>query len=468
MVKDLLEIMAPRKRRLGTTADTITSTEEEEDTEEGLKSRRSLQRKEEVLYLPLMSLCGGLFCLALFLFNSLSGKKSLALKWLSFVPSLICVYLGTSCKGKDRILPFVLAVSSLGSYLPLWMAAAFASAALLAFSISTQVKTVKLTEAPPVSRILVGVFVMVTTLLVENMLIWVVSATFVPGFRADTQPPALQDNGQIIIKAAMRGLTKRQVVGLRRSLNVQWSLVSCFCSSLWIIERHPSRHLHAVATRAVYTLALARFIRTVSFVITVLPSQISGCFLQRFVMPPDDWWSWIKVGFLPASSGGCNDLIISGHATVTSTLACVSVSLHSTRLFGVTLMLLLWVDYCLEIYEGFHYSVDMWLGFVLVNLIWRSLSFFEELPKQQSPVESRDESVPSEAFIAYVIPSMISYLQVSWFPKSWVNGWIVVFMVVGTAAFVIDGKDEHSVLHGHHLAQHILLCTLFIALGVYL
>ena len=77
------------------------------------------------------------------------------------------------------------------------------------------------------------------------------------------------------------------------------------------------------------------------------------------------------VGMTPQSHGGCNDLIVSGHATVTATMACVSVSLANDSLFTVAVAWLLGMDYLVEVYEGFHYSVDMWMGAVLCSLLWR-------------------------------------------------------------------------------------------------
>ncbi|KAL3907826.1 MAG: hypothetical protein SGARI_003349 [Bacillariaceae sp.] len=161
-------------------------------------------------------------------------------------------------------------------------------------------------------------------------------------------------------------LSKRDVVKLRNMISVEWILVSGLGLSLVAIEMQGAamrRNLWQMAMRGVLTLAVARFIRTISFLITVLPSQSPKCYFGHFPYPPpDDWTEWILEGMKPQVNGGCNDLIISGHATVTSTLACVVVSIVGKPLFTAALWMFVAFDYMVEVYEGFHYSVDMWLG----------------------------------------------------------------------------------------------------------
>eukprot|EP00521_Asterionellopsis_glacialis_P019040 CAMPEP_0195326626 /NCGR_PEP_ID=MMETSP0708-20121125/9808_1 /TAXON_ID=33640 /ORGANISM="Asterionellopsis glacialis, Strain CCMP134" /LENGTH=154 /DNA_ID=CAMNT_0040394257 /DNA_START=127 /DNA_END=588 /DNA_ORIENTATION=+ len=96
------------------------------------------------------------------------------------------------------------------------------------------------------------------------------------------------------------------------------------------------------------------------------------------------------IGILPNSHGGCNDLIISGHATVTSTLACASTSVASNTKFSVALWALVAMDYSIEVYEGFHYSVDMWMGALLTSLLWRIYVTLEQ-DDQDEQVEKDDD-----------------------------------------------------------------------------
>jgi hypothetical protein len=56
----------------------------------------------------------------------------------------------------------------------------------------------------------------------------------------------------------------------------------------------------------------------------------------RLDLPPTEWSDWILEGMKPQVNGGCS-LIISGHATVTSTLACVVASIVGKPLFVTAL-----------------------------------------------------------------------------------------------------------------------------------
>jgi hypothetical protein len=208
---------------------------------------------------------------------------------------------------------------------------------------------------------------MTTVLLVENFCVWVVSATYYPSQQLATLPIPLQDNGKIVLRYFFDNVLKlNNVVKLRNVINVQWALVTGLGLSLGatvVNGVRMRRTLWGIAVRSLSTMAIARFIRTTSFLITVLPSQNQKCYFSHFPYPPpEDWMSWIMVGFTPQSHGGCNDLIISGHATVTATLACLTTSVVGKPLFTTALWMLVSMDYMVEVYEGFHYSVDMWLG----------------------------------------------------------------------------------------------------------
>jgi PAP2 superfamily C-terminal len=308
--------------------------------------------------------------------------------------------------------------------------------------------------------------------------------------------------------------SKRQVVsGLRRLWNVQWSLVACIASSFAVVDvwHHPRRQLYGVARRAVLTLASARALRTVSFLLTVLPSQVPQCYSKRFPHPPPaEWMPWIQVGLLPAAHGGCNDLIVSGHATVVTTLACVITSVSSDAVFQASVWVLLALDFCVEVYEGFHYSVDMWLGCVLVCLIWRVLQPLEN----EQPVDIDNDAVTKDSSggrstyspsgmtrrtfrvatgrdaLWYGIPTSVAYLQATniVLPKSTANA-VIIGYVVSAVLVYAQSRRTAAVAGGTsgrqasqqsqqpsaaaaashvHYAQHILLCVGLITLVTYL
>jgi hypothetical protein len=76
-------------------------------------------------------------------------------------------------------------------------------------------------------------------------------------------------------------------------------------------------------------LATAVRVCTVGFLLTVLPSQNKACYQQHF-LSTTWWYDWLAVGGFRTgeSTARCNDLIISGHATVTATMACRQFGIH--------------------------------------------------------------------------------------------------------------------------------------------
>jgi len=319
-----------------------------------------------------------------------------------------------------------------------------------------------------------AVLLMIAVLLTENFFVWVVSATYKPSqnLNFDKLPTPLQDNGQITMHYLLDHvlqLTKRNVVTLRNMISVEWLLVSGLGLSLVAMElQGPAvmkRTLWSMALRGVLTLAAARFIRTISFLITVLPSQNPQCYFGHFKYPPPtEWIPWLVEGFTPQVNGGCNDLIISGHATVTSTLACVVTSVVGKPLFTAALWMFVAMDYMVEVYEGFHYSVDMWLGAVMVNFIWRVLAPLEE--NQSSAVVTTRKFYPLQEatlsdVIRYLLPASGTYLQVvEIIPRGLGNYTILFYVAVVVFQLAKFGFQQYT--------QHILFCLLYMALGVYL
>jgi hypothetical protein len=472
------------------------------------------------------------------------------LRIVTLAPVAACLYqglIGRSSTSYSRMLPLTLVATVVTAQFPTFLGAAVAALGVLFFSLVTLPQNVPVppsisnntttdgngdssasqhhqhqqhSKSSPIT-VLLAVVVCVTVLLTENFMVWVVSATFEPGWRAFTAPPPLQDNGRNMIQYVLRDLTKHQVVSLRRLWNVQWSLVACLGVALFMVQvyRPVRRQLYSIAVRAVTTLAVARFIRTCSFLLTVLPSQNKSCYAQHYPYPPpDDWMDWMAVGLEPASHGGCNDLIISGHATVTATMACVassvaiscsrcsstSTSLDTTTsgkssssskssadyTFATALWIMVALDYCIEIYEGFHYAVDMWLGVVLVSLLWNALAPLEERDYHDDDIDDDDKSTSTSTTLAsagnkpsvgftgtlkdvglYSLPTLAAYLQLTVMPQSTANPLIVVFVLFASGLYGLAARKTTTaalVQAYHHYAQHALFCLLFLALGVYL
>ena len=405
---------------------------------------------------------------------------------ISLFPVAGCfVRAATSSLSERRLMPLAVVATTVFAQLPAVVGSAFAAICIVIFSLITIPSNRRMQShfqgnALPV---LLAALLLVAILLTENFMVWVVSATFDAGQRRETAPEPLQDNGRSLIQSLTQGLAKYEVVGLRRVWNVQGALVACLGASFVLAEIYGKRQLYSLGLRAIMTLAAARTIRTISFLATVLPSQNKQCYIQHYPYPPPtDWQEWIWVGILPASNGGCNDLIISGHATVTSTLACISASVSDDPVFSASLWAMVVLDYMVEIYEGFHYSVDMWLGMVLVCLLWRALDFVES-PKLQSHSSRNDEEKNKERYdmtigspkritiLLYSTPALVAFVQLSVLP-SWTGNFLVVLYTLITAVlylgFSYRNEDRARAALFQHMAQHTLYCLLMMAIGIYL
>ena len=408
---------------------------------------------------------------------------------LLVIPVFMALYVAIRGKhANENLVAGAFVVSIVSNQLPRWMTALAAALVAAAFSLAT--RPVRDTPAPTSKRkrgssspsttsnadgqgmqlktkAVLSCLFMIGVLLHENFQVWVVSATYT----ASHEPPypeALQDNGRIVMRklAEMASLQRRDVQALRDTFNVQWALVSAAIAGGLVgcelkLGRASKRSMWAVGMRALLTLGIARFVRTVSFLLTVLPSQMPSCYRSHYPYPvPDTWSEWIIVGLKPAARGGCNDLIISGHATVTSVLACVGVSVADNAVFSVAVWSLLAFDYLVEVYQGYHYSVDMWMGAVITSLIFRSLASVE--PKVIHGEENNYLPMSSNSIrdvILYVAPALLAFVIITVSREAIANLWIVIYVITAAAAQI---KGDA------HFSRHIFVCTLYIALIVYL
>ena len=70
-------------------------------------------------------------------------------------------------------------------------------------------------------------------------------------------------------------------------------------------------------TRVAACIGISRIIRSIAFLLTILPSPRPGCYIRRFPAVPDSWSQYLRIGFGQLrGSGGCNDLVISGHCII--------------------------------------------------------------------------------------------------------------------------------------------------------
>eukprot|EP00934_Nitzschia_sp_Nitz4_P004383 Nitzschia sp. Nitz4//scaffold397_size11424//7961//9472//NITZ4_009043-RA/size11424-processed-gene-0.26-mRNA-1//1//CDS//3329550290//4373//frame0 len=503
--------MATLHRRANATKDTgdsITSsqaTNEAEITSQHIDGASKRARRKTIGLWGLLFGLHGVIVLATthFAFSFKTWGQffaGLILCWVASIPIVLSLGVGLGVLGvtadtdlpHQRYIPLAVVATIIGNQLPSVLSSAMASIALLLFGLSSRPKH-STSSVQDVSnskgsksqsgaiRAVLSVFVMITVLLNENFFIWVVSATYKASQDRKNLPTPLQDNGQLILRHLLNEVmewSKRDIVRLRNKINVEWILVSGMGLSLVAIELQGARmkrNLWGLAMRAVLTLAAARFIRTVSFLITVLPNQNPQCYFGHFPYPPPkDWSTWLMTGFIPQAHGGCNDLIISGHATVTSTLACVVTSVVGKPYFTAAIWLFVAVDYMVEVFEGFHYSVDMWLGAVLVNFIWTTLAFLETNENSQHQQGGSVSNTPAGVtfykltdskvadVMKYAIPVAVAYIQVNGIliPKDSANYTILLFVGAVIVQISTVGFQQYT--------QHCLFSLLFLALGIYL
>ncbi|CAF1355992.1 unnamed protein product [Adineta steineri] len=122
-------------------------------------------------------------------------------------------------------------------------------------------------------------------------------------------------------------------------------------------------------------LTIARLLRICVFSLTILPSPKPWC---RFTGPVNPFRA--RVG------GACNDLLYSGHVIIytLTALAFTILSRQYSKKLRYSLSILIWL-YILQriictILERHHYSIDMFLGFIVTLLIWQCKSLHIDLP----------------------------------------------------------------------------------------
>ncbi|CAF0892938.1 unnamed protein product [Rotaria sordida] len=123
-------------------------------------------------------------------------------------------------------------------------------------------------------------------------------------------------------------------------------------------------------------LIIARTLRIFLFSMTILPSPKPFCNFTDPINP-----------FKVLVGGACNDLLYSGHVTI-YTLTAISFTIlsrqYSSRILRYGLPILIWFHIIQRIIctilERHHYSIDMFLGFIVTSLIWECKPLHIDLP----------------------------------------------------------------------------------------
>ncbi|MEW5308031.1 MAG: hypothetical protein WDW38_000020 [Sanguina aurantia] len=132
-------------------------------------------------------------------------------------------------------------------------------------------------------------------------------------------------------------------------------------------------------SRVVLCIAASRAVRVVCFMATVLPNPRPGCYSRRFPPPPASGaiLDYIRMGYTTIRGfGGCNDLIVSGHAQFW-TLAPLAFRAYYKPAHGSeTVQWIALAQACLrDVVDKQHYSVDMILGVFVTWAVWTWLEW---------------------------------------------------------------------------------------------
>ena len=165
-----------------------------------------------------------------------------------------------------------------------------------------------------------------------------------------------------------------EIQTFRQRININFVILFTFLAAF--LKRKTSRtksdeHPWRNCARVAYTIGLSRIIRMISYTMTIVPTQINDCQKIHFGIDelPQNFFEWIKIGvFESRSNGGCHDLIISGHATILTTMA-LSVS-SAMGYHSFIMWALVFCEFSMNAIHKTHYSVDLWLGFVITFFIW--------------------------------------------------------------------------------------------------
>ncbi|KAK6115070.1 hypothetical protein DH2020_007339 [Rehmannia glutinosa] len=263
-----------------------------------------------------------------------------------------------------------------------------------------------------------SIIFMLSALLFE--MISVRSVTAVLGLDWHNGTPPLPDVGQWLLLALNEKLPqivvdvlRARIIGLHHYLML---FVMLAFSVLFNSVEAPGLGLGA---RYMFTMGIGRLLRAISFVSTILPSPRPWCASARFQVPPHPhYWAqkyyvpyakdstvtgeygvdfqpnWGSVKFLAdflqptanegsspwyhllkKASGGCNDLLYSGHM-----LVAVLTAMAWTEAYGGFTSVIIWMLVAhsaqREIRERHHYSVDCIVAIYMGILLWKMTGLF--------------------------------------------------------------------------------------------
>ncbi|KQJ99810.1 hypothetical protein BRADI_3g45327v3 [Brachypodium distachyon] len=284
----------------------------------------------------------------------------------------------------------------------LWPALALATAARAPFYRRWEAE---LRTAP---RFLAALTFMLAALLCEAISVRFVSSVLGRQWHRSTAP--LPDTGQWLLLALNERLPQTVVDLLRAQIITLHHYLMLFImlgfSALFDCIKGPGL---GIATRYMFTMAVGRFLRTITFLATILPSPRPWCAEARYQIPYH-YHPWAQKYYAPyasdpaairrvmqedmpydilrptagegpswyhllkKASGGCSDLIYSGHM-----LVAVLTAMAWTEAYGGWISVVIWFlvlhSAQREIRGRHHYTVDCIVAIYVGILLWRMTGF---------------------------------------------------------------------------------------------
>ncbi|DBA96869.1 hypothetical protein WJX82_005400 [Trebouxia sp. C0006] len=264
-------------------------------------------------------------------------------------------------------------------------------------------------ETPQAGRFFAIFAALLVELTVDNAFTWAVAASDINKY---AWTPPLQDNVEIWLNSLKAAYPWTEILWQHEWINIKHKLVSLIALAFSVLFDQVPYSGFAMMTRVAACIAICRTIRTIAFMLTVLPSPRPGCYSRRFLPVPDTWGEYLSIGFGELRGrGGCNDLIISGHCIIYVMAPLV----FHTYYPGWTASFL-WLAVIRTCFRApmthQHYAVDMFLAVVVTSLVWMQLDWIcpacKPLPPRH-PADPPDRRGPLQwLFIALIFIVLVS------------------------------------------------------------
>lgn len=216
----------------------------------------------------------------------------------------------------------------------------------------------------------------------------------------------LQDNIELLVSAMTRNQPQ-----LVKIFKLKWVHTTQFLSISVLLALSPLWNQVAysgfqIMSRFLLTCVISRSIRCVCFMLTVLPNPKPGCYMKRFPPVPQSFLEFLLVGFRKMKgTGGCNDLIFSGHCALWTLTPLLYHSYYKSKCCWLLWIALIQTS-IRTVLEHHHYSVDMFLAVVITVLVWRELEWV--CPRLQRQSFTNTVSRTSSRVLSLIVVLILS------------------------------------------------------------